>query len=376
MINVFQPTVGDEELAALKSVLESSWLGRGRQVNAFEEELATFLGVSPENVITTNSCTEAMFQILDLIGRPGSNVVMPTVSFVGAANAVLGNGMLVNFCDVDALTGNPTLAHIEKVTDSNTVAILIQHFGGLPSEILPIEKFCQERGIYLIEDSAGSIASKVGDRACGTIGDFGVWSFDAMKMVVAGDGGAIYCRNPKDRESLSERMYLGMSAVSGAAQALVNDRWWEFDVTYPGRRSIMNDLSASMGRTQLARLPKNVAARRRNHQYFNSELANLSPKVVLPPVDVLGVEQSFYFYPLQVAPEKRDSLANFLRKHDIYTTFRYYPLHLVAMYGNATRRLEGSRIFSETTLLLPQHASLQDQDLEQIVNQVRAFFDA
>jgi aminotransferase len=374
MINVFQPTVGDEELAAIQSVFATSWLGRGQEVAAFERELADYFGVDTTTVLTTTSCTEAMFQVLDLVGVPGGNVVLPTVSFVGAANAIQANGMTINFCDVDAKTGNPDLQNVVEAIDANTVAVLVQHLGGVPCDIAAIAEYCKSRGIILIEDSAGSIATRVGGRSCGTFGDFGVWSFDAMKMVVGGDGGAIYCRDLEVKGVLQERLYLGMSAVSGTAQALVNDRWWEFDVTHPSRRSIMNDVSAAMARVQLRRLASNVAVRRRNHEVLAQGLSDLSPGLQTPDTTPVGFEHSYYFFPILVADGRRDALAHHLRNDGIYSTFRYFPLHLVGLYGHTGEVFAGAQEFADRMLLLPQHASLSEEDLHRIVTSVHEFF--
>lgn len=374
MINVFQPSVGDEEVDAIRAVFNTSWLGKGPQVAAFEVEFAEYLGTRAGSIATSNSCTEAMFQILDLIKKPSGSVVLPTISFVGAANAILASGMHIQFADVDPDTGNPNLEHIISAADESTVAVLVQHFGGIPCDIQAIAEWCRTNHVLLIEDSAGSIATRVGERACGTFGDFGVWSFDAMKMVVAGDGGAIYASDLDSLNQLRERMYMGMSAVSGSAQAAVNDRWWEFDVSFAGRRSIMNDVGAAMGRVQLRKLPENLNRRARNSELYFSGLRNLGHCVALPSPSVEEISLSHYFFPIRLKQCDRDPLAHHLRNKSVYTTFRYYPLHKVELYQSQAQVLRGADEFSETTLLLPQHASLSDSDIDYVVEQIHEFF--
>src|SRR3954454_14810224 len=100
MINVFQPTLGDEELAEVQAVFESAWIGRGNRTRGFEDEFAAHLGVGSELVTAVNSCTEGLFTAMELLDiRPGHEVVLPTVSFVGAANAIAACGARPVFCD-------------------------------------------------------------------------------------------------------------------------------------------------------------------------------------------------------------------------------------------------------------------------------------
>lgn len=362
VIQVFQPMLGEDELAAISKVFERNWPGRGQEVDSLEEEFARFLGVNRKHVLTTNSCTEAMFQILNLVAKAGDEVILPTISFVGAANAIVGQGMKAVFCDVDSKTGNATLERIKAVLTPKTKAILIQHFGGLPAEIHKIASWASEREIVLIEDAAGAMGSVYQDQPCGTFGDFGVWSLDAMKMVVAGDGGVIFAKSTEKAAALRERMYMGLSNVSGASSAGQQKRWWEFDVSYPGRRSIMNDISAAIARVQLRKLNENLKIRKRNAELYFKLLKDV-PSIGMPLEDFTD-NLSHYFFPVSVPASKRDGLAEYLNDHGIYTTFRYFPLNRVPLYGAQNLEFLNSDEFAATTLLLPQHVGLVIEDVE------------
>lgn len=368
-IQVFRPNLGEAELKAISRVFIKAWPGRGEEVTKFEQEFARKVGVSESNVLTTNSCTEAFFQILEHLKFKSGNVVMPAVSFVGIANAVLAQGLDIKFCDVDPSTGNPTLEDIKRLCDSQTRLVVIQHFGGIPADIQAISHWASEAGVLLVEDAAGALGSWSGDGSCGTFGDFGIWSLDSMKMVVAGDGGVIYCRNTEDASAIREKSYMGLSAMSGAQQASKGrDRWWEFDVTYPGRRSIMNDIQAAVARVQLEKLDSNIETRRRNAQRYLSAFSEL-------PIEIMvsgSMEASnHYFFPILV--EGRDSLARHLRGLNVYTTLRYYPLDNIGIYGPQAM-LPGTRQFESRALLLPQHSVLKDEELERVVEGVFSYF--
>ncbi len=183
MINLFQPQVGAEELDAVAQVFQDHWLGHGPRTKAFEAAFAEHLGVAPEHVVFINSGTSGLFlatELLDL--EEGDEVVLPSLSFLAAANAIMTSGGPV-FCDVDPRTLNPTLDDIEQVLTDRTKAVIVLHYGGYPGDIVRIAERCRELGITLIEDSACSVASRVDGRAVGTFGDLAMWSFDAMKVL-------------------------------------------------------------------------------------------------------------------------------------------------------------------------------------------------
>ncbi|QKV97128.1 DegT/DnrJ/EryC1/StrS family aminotransferase [Streptomyces sp. NA02950] len=373
MINVFQPSLGEEELAAVREVFESGWLGRGRRTSAFEVEFASHIGVGRQHVTAVNSCTEGLFMAMELLDiNPGDEVVMPSVSFVGAANAVASRGADLVFCDVDERTLNPRPEHVAEALTDRTRAVVVLHYGGRPGWIGDIAIWCRERGIPLVEDAACAVASSVDGVACGTFGDIGVWSFDAMKILVTGDGGMLYARDPDLAARAATMANLGLLQSSGlaAASAGVADRWWEFEVSSFSRRSVTNDLASAIGSVQLRRLPTFVRRRRAIAAAYRLGLADLG-MLRLPPELPEGHLSSEYLFWVQLEPRRRNELARHLRQRGIYTTFRYFPLHRVSAYGPHHSPAGAARA-AATTLLLPLHQALDDATVQQIIYEVRA----
>jgi len=368
-VQVFQPQFDDEEVKAVSDVLGRKWPGRGIEVDAFEIEFANYLKVPRENLISTNSCTEAVFQILELLNLPGYDVILPTNSFIGVGNAVMHSGMNIVFCDVSSETGNPTIEDIISAQTSRTRILIVQHYGGYSADMQEIISWARINNVIVIEDSAGALGSQLHRRHCGTFGDFGVWSLDAMKMVVAGDGGMIYCRDPLMTSELKQRMYLGLVQTTGLSGAQSKDKWWEFDVSHPGRRSIMNDISASIARVQLKKLPQNIAKRRINATIYRENLASID--VLRMPTQELIESSNNYFFPIQFEGGSRDIIANHLYSEQIYTTFRYFPLNKLKLFSDSKQYPNSDR-FANETLLIPQHPGLREHDLERICNAIRA----
>lgn len=367
MLNVFQPSLGDQELAAVREVFESCWVGHGPRVDAFEAAWAEHIGADREQVTSTSSCTAATFIAMEVLGvGEGDEVVLPTVSFVSAANAVAAHGARPVFCDVDPRTLNPSVEHVAAALTPATKAVLLLHYGGYPGQVAEIAELCRERGVKLVEDAANAQASKAGGRHAGTFGDIGVWSFDHAKIAVSVDGGMLYARDPEVTARAAKVAYFGMEQSSGYNEALrSHTRWWDFEVSSFSQRSIMNDVFAAVGLVQLRRLPEFLARRREVVEFYDRELADV-PGLVLPPPLPAGHEGSHYLYWVQVDADRRDGLARQLYDRGIYTTFRYPALHKVKAYGS-TAELPGADLAAATTLCLPLHQALSDADVEHVV---------
>jgi len=375
LINVFQPSTGHEEAQAVKRVLDSHWPGKGAKTSEFEFRWAEHIGAEPNRIVSTNSATEGLFQIMRLLADRGvRDVVMPSLNFIGAGNAALAADIRIHFCDVDRHTLNATAESIAAVMpEDRPVAVVILHYGGLPCDMTEILGVCDRRGVYLIEDAACAPASTSKGFACGTFGHFGVWSFDAMKIITTGDGGMIYCSKPDVADMLHARFYLGMDSANGLSKE-VEDRWWEFNVApdETSRRSITNDIATAIGLEQLKKLPAFVARRKAIAQIYDDRLDSLN-WLYIPPATPEGDHHSHYLYWIQT--EERDALAHHLRDNGIYTTFRYWPIHRAYSKGHFVpfANVPNTEWAADHTLCLPIHQGLSDEDVNYICDQVTEF---
>lgn len=371
MINVYQPTLGKEELEALDKVFESNWLGKGKRVAEFEEKYAEHLKTSKDLVLSTNCCSEGLFSSMHLLDiQPDDEVIVPTISFIGAGNAVCACGAKMVLCDVDPRTLNARAEDIEKVITPKTKALLLLHYGGIPCEMDPIMDLCKKYNIKVLEDGAAGVCSFYKGKAVGTFGDMGMWSFDAMKILVCGDGAMLHFNTPELRHKADRWLYFGLETKSGYENS-VAQKWWEFDVSCFGHRAIMNDITAAMALEQLKKLPMYMEKRAHVDEFYREQLKDLD-WLDLPPFLPEYVETSYYFFHIQIKNEKRDQLAKFLRDNGIYTTYRYYPLHRVPAYG-MSGNFPNSDYAADHTLNLPIHQSLSQDDLDMIVAKIKEF---
>lgn len=367
MIDLFQPQVGAEELAAVQEVFASKWLGSGDKVAEFEAAFGARIGASAGELHAVTSGTEGLFHATTALGiGAGDDVVLPTISFVGAAHAVRAAGAGVVLCDVEPRGLNPTVEDLERAVTGATKAVLLLHFGGRPGVIAEIAAWARSRSLALIEDAAVSVGSSVDGRACGTFGDVGVWSFDAMKTITTGDGGMVWCRRPGTLAviQLSTRLGLG---PTGFRQRHASSRWWEIDPVSTGRRGAMHSTAAAIGLAQLRKLDGFLQRRREIAARYDSGLGDL-PWLELPGGAAPGEARSFYW--IRCRGSVRDRLARHLLARDIYTSFKYWPLHRTLMYGDGGS-YPGADAAADSTLLLPFHNGLADREVEAVVAAIR-----
>ena len=365
MINVFGSLVGKEELEEVRTSLEAQWLGIGPKTAAFEKEFAARLGL-PEFVLLdsgSNSLHMAV-KLLDL--PPGSEVIVPSFTWISCGHAAVLSGCVPVFCDVDYETQNVTAAAVAAAVTKKTKAVMVVHYGGLPVEVEEIAKL----GFPVIEDAAHAVDSRRRGKACGSLGDVGIYSFDAVKNLAMGEGGGLTANDPARVKRARQLRYCGIGK-SGFEASANKDRWWEYHVTDFFPKMLPSDIAASIGLAQLRKLDAMQARRKSIWERYQREFAAVS--WLLRPVEAPeGDRHSYFTYCIRVPGGKRDALAKYLYNEGIYTTLRYHPLHMNPIYGSKARLPVCERLNDEA-LSIPLHPGLADADAEKIVAAVKKF---
>ena len=367
MINIFQPSVGKESILGLEEVFNSNWLGRGAQVSTFEEKLSDFLKVSGQNIHTIACATDAIFGVFRILNfrTTKKEVIVPSISFPAVASAIVEAGLKPVIVDVDPLNGNVSLDSVKQALNGQTAAVFITHYGGIPVDVEKLRKIIGS-DVYILEDAACAFGTFINGKACGTLGDFGCWSFDAMKMLVAGEGGACHFSNEELSKKAKEYFYLGLpvSGKSGLDKASGTTRWWEYQLESPGRRSMFTNINAAIALPQFSALQENFTRRDSIRKQYCKVLDSHS-SIKYCKQDQIDVEYSNYFF--TIFSDERDKLAKYLKDNNVYTTFRYFPLHEINIFKEYSRgELDGARKFSENALNIPIHHSLTTSDVRLI----------
>ena len=368
MINLFSNSLGEEELQAVNSTFKSKWIGTGNETKMFEKELEDKINCP---TLITNNCTSALFKsmkILD-IGK-GDEVIIPSIHFIGASNAILNVGAKPIFADVDLKYFNILPEEISRLRNKNTKAIMLLHYGGHPCNMDEISKHTE--GLYIIEDSANSPFSKYKGQNCGTFGDIGCLSFDAMKILCTGNGGAMCLKDDNLYERAKEYRYFGLkSKKQSGIDSLKekNKRWWEIELNCVSDKSECCDILSSIGRVQLKKVDGFIKRRKEIWNRYQEELSGLD-WLERPPEPLEKSTSSYYFY--WTKNKERDKLARHLVDNDIYCSFRYFPLHLIKHY-NSNASLPNSELINERALNLPLHQNLSNDDVTKIIKVVKSF---
>ena len=367
MINIFQPSVGKESILGLEEVFDSNWLGRGVQVSTFEEKLSDFFNVSGENIHTIACATDAIFGVFRILNLQNTKkeVIVPSISFPAVASAIIEAGLKPVIVDVDSLNGNVSLDSVKQSLNSQTAAVFITHYGGIPIDVEKLREIIG-RDVYILEDAACAFGTFVNGKACGTLGDFGCWSFDAMKMLVAGEGGACHFSNEKISKKAKEYFYLGLpvSGKSGLDKASESARWWEYQLESPGRRSMFTNVNAAIALPQFSDLQENFSRRDSIRKKY-CKVLDEHKGIEYSKQDQNGVEYSNYFF--TILSDERDKLAKYLKDNNVYATFRYFPLHEINIFKEySIDELDGARKFSESALNIPIHHNLTDSEVQLI----------
>ena len=367
-IQVFSNSLGNEELEAIKPIFKSRWIGFGAETKLFEKELGEKIGFP--KVLTVNSCTNALFMSMKVLGiTSGDEVIVPSINFVGVTNAVLSVGAKPVFADVDLKYLNIIPEEIGRLRTKHTKAVILLHYGGHPCDMEKIQRYTE--GLYIIEDNANSILSKYKGVNCGVLGDIGCFSFDAMKILSIGDGGALVIKDEKLYEKTQQVRYLGIKNRQSGIDALKEkeDRWWEIELYCSSGRYISNDILSAIGRVQLRKVDGFIKRRKEIWNIYQAGLSKIE-WLTVPPEPLPETESSYYLY--WVKMKNRDKFARHMIKNGIYCTFRYYPLHLIKYYGHKGH-LPNSELINDTALNIPLHQNLSDSDVEKIVKTIKNF---
>lgn len=367
MISVFGSRVGPREIANVVACMESQWMGFGGNVTKFEEAFSAKYCVP--NFAMVDSGSNALFMAVTLLNLPkGSEVIVPSFTWVSCAQAVIMAGHVPVLCDVDLRTMNIRREDIERRLTSRTRAVMVVHYAGLAVDLDPI----MDLGLPVIEDAAHAVCSTYHGKPCGTIGAVGIYSFDAVKNLTTGEGGGVTTRDPAAIIRAKALRYCGVgksgfdAAVAGAKGKA---RWWEYNIQEPFIKMLPTNLAAGIGLAQLEQMDELQAIRRRIWARYQEAFASLEWLTV--PVDAKGDEHACFTYCIRLP--RRDELAHFLLDNGVYTTLRYHPLHLNPLYLQTDVRLPNCEQLNEDALSIPIHPRLTDADVDKVVELIKAF---
>jgi dTDP-4-amino-4,6-dideoxygalactose transaminase len=362
MILVSSAILNGAEKAMLAKVIDSGWITMGERVLEFEAAFAAIHGA--EDSVSVSSATAGLHLILNALGvGPGDEVLVPSMSFVATANAVLYVGAKPVFVDIHS-EELPLMSfeHAQALCTPKTKAIILVHFAGYVVDLEKWRDFARSNGLYLVEDAAHA----PGVKQVGAISDAAAFSFYGNKNMTTAEGGAVIARDP---ELLSKiRQARGHGMTSGTHQRLTS-RTSTYDVTMLGFNYRLDELRAAIGLVQLNNLLEWNEIRRVLVALYRRLITLRCPQVIVPFSD--DMVSAYHVLPVLLpAHVERQNVVDYLRANGIQTTIHYPPIHKLSYYRSLfpNVQLPKTEAFAARELTIPLHPLLTTADVETVVS--------
>ena len=377
-VEFFKHTLGEEEAASWRQVLETVFLTLGPQVATFERELGEFLLrdrvegdplFGPRHVVGTNSCTSGLMVALRALGlEPGDEVITTPMTFVSTTNAILHLGGKPVLVDVDPRTGIIDAANVRAAIGPRTRGILPVHLFGQLADMRELRNLADRHGLWLLEDSAHGVEMERDGVRPGDLGDAAVFSFYATKTLTSGDGGAIVTK----RADVAERMrQLRNHGVSKAATERHGGLYQHWDMVDLGFKANLTDLDAAILRPQLPRALAQRAARETVDRRYRTLLPELAPSLFRQPASTVPAvpervgQSTHHLFTVHVPAVRRDAALTALGARGIGVAVNYRAIHtlsyLVKVLGVPRGTLPHAEEMGDRTISLPQYPSLREE---------------
>jgi dTDP-4-amino-4,6-dideoxygalactose transaminase len=363
--------IGQNELFAVSKVLlEDGYLGMGAEVGLFETDIARYLGVDPTHVVCVSTGTSALHLSVEALVNPGEEVLVPSFTFLSSFQAISAAGAIPVSCDIyeDTLNINVEDA-ISKIT-SKTKAIMPVHYASNPANLEKIYELSRKFNLRVIEDAAHAFGCSFKSQKIGSFGDVVCFSFDGIKNITSGEGGAIVTADPKVLEIIKDARLLSIEKDSEKRYA--GNRSWDFDVKRQGYRYHMSNIFAAIGRAQLQRLDIDFSPKRKELVCTYRNMLEKNPYIKL---QVLAEKSEIvpHIFIIRVLNGKREDLRNKLEEEKIPTGIHYKPNHLLSFYGKGNVKLPVTEKLYNEILTLPLHPELEISDIEKICSIINNF---
>ena len=363
-----KPIIGEEERNAVLQVLEGPILVHGPVAKQFEVDFAEFTG-APE-AISVSSCTAGMHLIYHTLGYgPGDEVIVPAQTHIATAHAVELTGAKAVFVDAEPETGNIDIQAIEAAITSQTRAIAVVHYLGVPVDMTQVNEIAQRHKLFVLEDCALAPGARLDGIHMGLHGDAGVFSFYPVKHFTTAEGGMIILKDSELAGKLRLLKAFGVDRTHGERKIP-----GVYDTVDLGFNYRMSELHAAIGVEQLKKLTGFLEQRKFNFEDLSQRLKDCPKLRVLPqPYDD---RSKSCHYCLTVLLEeglvsKRPEIMNALTAAGVGCSV-YYPQPVPRMswyqqkYGYEANRYPNAAYISDAGIALPVGPHLSIVETERI----------
>ncbi|HLZ11047.1 MAG TPA: DegT/DnrJ/EryC1/StrS family aminotransferase [Candidatus Acidoferrum sp.] len=352
------PDITDAEIDAVTQVLRSGRLSLGPQLEAFESAVAQY--AHAKRAVAISSGTAGLHLAVRALGlKEGDEVILPSFTFIAAANALLYERIAPVFVDIDAATLNLDPSQVESAITPRTRAILAVHTFGVPAALDELQSIAQRHNLFLIEDACEALGAEFLGKKVGSLADAGVFAFYPNKQITTAEGGVLATQN----ESLAARVRsLRNHGRSESADWL---RHAELGFNYR-----LSELHAALGVAQMQRIDS-ILARREKIAHAYAERLFGTDALILPPLDLPNRRISWFVYVVRLAeghaPAHRDRIIEGLAARGIAAARYFAPIHFQPHYREAKRApLPITESIGARTIALPFFNQITNSQLDEV----------
>jgi perosamine synthetase len=358
---VYQPSLKGNEKKYVIDCIDTNWLTwQGKYVKEFEQSFARYIGV--DYAASTCNATVALHLALVALGiGPEDEVIVPTLTYVASANAIVYCGAKPVFVDSLPDTWQIDPEDVRKKITPKTKAIMAVHIYGHPCEMDKLQAIAKENDLFLIEDAAEGFGSKYKGKYTGTFGDVSIFSFFGNKTITTGEGGMVVTNN----KTIYDRAYL----YRGQGLARFREYWHEV-VGYNYR---MTNIAAAIGLAQLEKADELIAKKIELARWYNEFLKDL-PLTLHHPVG--EIVHTYWMYSILTSDaETRVLLRNHLKANGVETRPVFHPVHTMPMYSDNYHQFKVAEDLGWRGMNLPSYPDLTYEDVKDICSIISAFFN-
>jgi len=366
-IRLSKSSLSQAEKDAVVQVLNKEYLGMGEEVKLFEEKIKSYLKTTMD-VVCVNTGTSALHLALSTLGlKAGDEVLVPSLTYVASYQAISATGAKPISCEINP---NTLFLNVDDARDKitkNTKVIMPIHYASSSKGMDKIYELAQEFSLRVIEDAAQAFGSKRNGKLVGTEGDIICFSFDGIKNITSGEGGAILSDDKEFIQKVQDTRLLGVE--KDTQMRYTSKRSWDFDVKEQGFRYHMSNIMAAIGIVQIDRI-KEFKNKRQNIAKIYCKALNDLEQIELLDFDFNEVLPHIFV----IKAQKRDELREYLLSNNIECGIHYKPNHLHTKYKSDFNLLLTEQIYKEI-LTLPCHFDLTYEDQNAVISRIREFYN-
>ncbi len=356
-IVLFHPHIPASCKQYVTEILSTRWIGQGPKVNEFEN-LFTKKFVSKGTSLAVGSGTNALHLAYILAGlKEGDEVIVPVFTCTATNIPFLYMGVKPVFADIDPDTMNINTEYVKELITEKTKAIVCVHYGGLPCNMDELQAIADEHNLKIIEDAAHAVGAKYKGKYIGSISDFTMFSFQAIKHITTGDGGMLVVKDDCLREKGERVRWFGIDRH--AKQKGI----WENDIKEVGYKYQMTDIAAAMGIAAMEEIDETLALRKKLLKIYEESLQNIDG------IKFIGggyTDRTHAAWLCTILVDDRINFQKMLRYNKIESNQVHYRNDRYSIFGGRQDCFPNMDNVEEKYLVLPLHTKITIKDVNYI----------